>query len=102
VSDLAEAEPTELVEVIPESVAAPVRRFGEHHPRAAAAYAHARPFLRTALHGVAFAGGALLLARLFGVRIADRLGERGGQSFARGVVEGQQAVARLERGARFG
>ena len=101
-SERESAEPTEIVEIVPDAIAVPVRRFGERHPRAAAAYSHARPFLRTALHGVAFAGGALLLARLFGVRVADRLGERGGESFARGVAEGERAIASLERGARFG
>jgi len=96
------ADPTELVEIIPDAVAVPVRRFGERHPRAAAFYQRARPFLRAAGYGAAFAGGALLLARVFGVRVADRLGQRGGEGFARGVAEGERAIANLGRGARFG
>src|SRR4029077_5603823 len=82
----------------PPPTPAPLRK----HPRVAAAYAHARPFVRAGLFGAAFAAGALLFSRLFGPRVADRLGRQGGEGFAKGVAEGQRVASSLSRGARFG
>ena len=91
----------ELVEIV-EDVKTPVRRFADRHPRAAATWDRARPLATAALYGAAFAGGALLLSRLFGGRVANRLGEQGGAGFVHGVERARQAIDSLERGARFG
>jgi hypothetical protein len=92
----------ELVEVVEEHVKAPARRFADRHPRVSVTWDRARPFATAALYGAAFAGGALLLSRFFGGRVATKLGEQGGAGFVHGVAEAQAAIRGLERGARFG
>ena len=47
--------------------------------------------------GALVAGGALLAGSLIGPSIADRLGERAGWGFARGVAQDREQVAAIER-----
>lgn len=42
--------------------------------------------------GGLIAGGALLVGRLVGPSVADQLGGRAGEGFARGVAEAQAAI----------
>ncbi len=72
------------------------------HPKLVAAWATARPFARAALYGAAFAGGALVLTKLFGPRTARALGRTGGEGFAQGVNEVQARIATVTRGMRWG
>lgn len=47
--------------------------------------------------GALVAGGALLVSRLIGPSIADTLGSRAGEGFARGVAEAQDRIASVRR-----
>jgi len=74
----------------------------ERRPRLRSAARAAAPYARAAAYGMAFAGGALLLARLFGPSTARRLGDEGGREAGRAFGEGVLEVQRtLGRGARF-
>lgn len=48
--------------------------------------------------GALIGGGALLIAHLAGPSVAEDLGERAGEGFARGMAEAQAKIASLERG----
>jgi hypothetical protein len=63
----------------------------------------ARTYGKPVVNGALFAGGALVLLRLFGPRVASRVGESGGEGFAQGVARAEDALARVtSRGSRFG
>lgn len=47
--------------------------------------------------GALIAGGALVVGSLVGPAVADQLGARAGEGFARGVAEAQDRVASLQR-----
>jgi hypothetical protein len=47
--------------------------------------------------GALVAGGALIISRLVGPSIADALGERAGEGFARGVAQAQDRIASVRR-----
>jgi len=47
--------------------------------------------------GGLIAGGALLVSSLVGPAVADQLGARAGEGFARGVAEAQDRVASIQR-----
>ena len=57
--------------------------------------------LRFPLYGGLFAVGALVTAKIFGGKVAESIGERGGEGFAQGVAAAQAAIAST-RGKRFG
>jgi hypothetical protein len=43
------------------------------------------------------AGGAIVVGRLFGPSVADEIGSRAGEGFARGVAETQDQIAMARR-----
>ena len=47
--------------------------------------------------GALIAGGALLVGRFVGPAVADELGARAGEGFARGLVEAQKQLASAQR-----
>jgi hypothetical protein len=47
--------------------------------------------------GALVAGGALLVSRLVGPSVADQLGARAGEGFARGVAQTQEQIASVRR-----
>jgi hypothetical protein len=61
----------------------------------------AAPYGKPVLLGALFAGGAILTARIFGPRVADKIGKQGGEGFAEGVAAAQAAISG-KRGSRFG
>lgn len=52
--------------------------------------------------GALVAGGALLVSRMIGPSVADQLGSRAGESFARGVFQAQEQIASIRRGLSIG
>lgn len=52
--------------------------------------------------GALIAGGALLVSRLIGPSVAEQLGARAGEGFARGVIAAQEQVAALRRQLSIG
>ena len=47
--------------------------------------------------GALIGGGILVVGRLAGPSVADELGARAGEGFARGVVEAQEKIAQTKR-----
>jgi hypothetical protein len=47
--------------------------------------------------GALVAGGAIAVGRLFGPSVADEIGSRAGEGFARGVAEAQDQIAMVRR-----
>jgi hypothetical protein len=47
--------------------------------------------------GALIAGGALLVSRWIGPSVADQLGARAGEGFARGLAEAQEQIAAVQR-----
>jgi hypothetical protein len=47
--------------------------------------------------GALIAGGALLVSRLAGPSVAEQLGARAGEGFARGMAEAREQVAAIRR-----
>lgn len=52
---------------------------------------------RWAAIGGLVAGGAIVVGRLFGPSVADEIGSRAGEGFARGVAEAQDQIAMARR-----
>jgi hypothetical protein len=52
--------------------------------------------------GALIGGGALLVSRLVGPSIAEQLGARAGEGFARGVIEAQAQAASIRRQLSIG
>jgi hypothetical protein len=72
------------------------------HPKLAAAWSRAQPFVKVSLLGAAFVGGGMLLARWFGGSTARALGREGGEGFARGVNAVNDQIAAMRGGAHVG
>jgi hypothetical protein len=62
----------------------------------------AASLLKWPVIGALVAGGGLLVGRLVGPGIADQLGARAGEGFARGVASAQAEIAAIRRQLSIG
>lgn len=54
-------------------------------------------FIKWPLVGALIAGGALVVARVFGPKVARNIGDAGGEAFANGVARAQQELAAIRQ-----
>jgi hypothetical protein len=94
----------EAAKAAPGEIVATAREIADDHPAIRRGWQRVGPILKFSLAGAAFVGGGLLLARWFGGSTARSLGREGGEGFARGVNEMNEAIAKATggRGSRFG